>query len=222
MHSKAEYHVRLADLLQDIRRTLMLDTARNESTKDINVLTAVEEVQLPHPARHGHHRSLSSSHCYRPWRGPLLPVRVQAEARISVHITPIRPLKPLQCLLPCWGCFVVSRRHDVSLELWRSTSSDMAAIKMASSVLSAVPLGDGLAVKDDLSLDAAMVTLRKLDARDKATKVRHPRFTATLVGSSDLSVTDSAAERMKPAAQSQKSHLLSMRFPARLPAPAGL
>lgn len=35
-----------------------------------------------------------------------------------------------------------------------------------------VPIGEALAVKENLSLESAVVTLRSLDARDKATKVK--------------------------------------------------
>lgn len=45
---------------------------------------------------------------------------------------------------------------------------------MTSGLLSPVPLGDALAVKEGLSLESAVATLRKLDGRDKATKVKHP------------------------------------------------
>lgn len=42
---------------------------------------------------------------------------------------------------------------------------------MVSGQLSLVPIGDALAVKEELSLESAVVTLRKLDGRDKFTKV---------------------------------------------------
>lgn len=51
-------------------------------------------------------------------------------------------------------------------------STAMTASSMASEVLSIVPLREAFDVKEDLSLEAAVVTLRKLDARDKATKVQ--------------------------------------------------
>lgn len=42
---------------------------------------------------------------------------------------------------------------------------------MRSGLLSPVPVGDALAVKEGLSLESVVETLRKLDGRDKATKV---------------------------------------------------
>lgn len=62
-----------------------------------------------------------------------------------------------------------------TLSLLMACSTDMA-----SGLLSLVPVGDALAVKEDLSLESAVVTLRKLDGRDKFTKVL---YTANLVTS---------------------------------------
>lgn len=46
---------------------------------------------------------------------------------------------------------------------------------MTSGLLPPVPVGDALALKEGLSLESAVVTLRKLDGRDKATKVKERR-----------------------------------------------
>lgn len=70
---------------------------------------------------------------------------------------------------------VLFRRHRASsssLTLASRGEGTMAATSMASGVLSLVPISEGLAVKEDFSLESAVVTLRKLDARDKFTKVR--------------------------------------------------
>lgn len=48
----------------------------------------------------------------------------------------------------------------------------MATKNIISNLMPPVPIGDALAVKEELSLESAVVTLRKLDGRDKATKVR--------------------------------------------------
>lgn len=48
----------------------------------------------------------------------------------------------------------------------------MATKNIISNSMPTVPIGDALAVKEELSLESAVVTLRKLDGRDKATKVR--------------------------------------------------
>lgn len=47
----------------------------------------------------------------------------------------------------------------------------MAGTREALGLLPLVPIGEGMAVKDDFSLESTVLTLRKLDARDKATKV---------------------------------------------------
>lgn len=47
----------------------------------------------------------------------------------------------------------------------------MAETREALGLLPLVPIGEGMAVKDDFSLESTVLTLRKLDARDKATKV---------------------------------------------------
>ena len=49
-------------------------------------------------------------------------------------------------------------------------------------MLSPVPVGDALAVKDALSLESAVATLRKLDGRDKFTKARRTTRTLEIVG----------------------------------------
>lgn len=43
--------------------------------------------------------------------------------------------------------------------------------EMTSKLLSLVPVGDALAVKEEFGLESMMATLRKLDGRDKFTKV---------------------------------------------------
>lgn len=53
----------------------------------------------------------------------------------------------------------------------RSSFHFITAVAMITSGLSTVPVGDALAVKEEMSLESAVVTLRKLDGRDKATKV---------------------------------------------------
>lgn len=47
----------------------------------------------------------------------------------------------------------------------------MAERRDAPGLLPLVPIGEAMAVKEGFGLESTVVTLRKLDARDKATKV---------------------------------------------------
>lgn len=47
----------------------------------------------------------------------------------------------------------------------------MTETRDAPGLLPLVPIGEGMAVKDGFGLESTVLTLRKLDARDKATKV---------------------------------------------------
>lgn len=49
--------------------------------------------------------------------------------------------------------------------------SNMTASGVDPGLLSIVPFVDSIALKDEITLDATAATLRKLDARDKLTKV---------------------------------------------------
>ncbi|CAN0292404.1 unnamed protein product [Pylaiella littoralis] len=78
---------------------------------------------------------------------------------------------------------------------------------MVSGQLSLVPIGDALAVKEELSLESAVVTLRKLDGRDKFTKMMQygARFFYWWFASSDPALSERAFKLYRTTQRSRKA-----------------